>query len=187
MRKHAEVYVKLRSEVEHALHEDVCQRGHVEACGLLLGTIDERGSWQVERVHPMRNIYNSPVYFEFAPEDLLSAELDHPGQIVGVYHSHPTGLATASSTDRDNMQRVNSEQHIPWIWLIISGPFDAAFRQKHIIRSSVIAYHHYGKKGLRQIPILFEDRQEARDDKVTGSTGEISHPHLPLQDSEPIG
>ncbi|HYK86727.1 MAG TPA: Mov34/MPN/PAD-1 family protein [Ktedonobacteraceae bacterium] len=184
MRKHAEVYVKLRSEAEYALHEDVCQRGHIEACGLLLGTIEERGSWQIERVHPMRNIYNSPVYFEFAPEDLLTAELDYPGQIVGVYHSHPTGLTTASSTDRANMQRVNSEQHIPWVWLIISGPFDAAFQQKRTIRSSVIAYHHYDKKGLRQIPILFEDRREANSDKETGET---NHPDLPLQDSEPIG
>ena len=178
MRKHPDTYVKLSIEVENTLLDDVYQRGHIEACGLLLGTIDECGNWQIGHIHPLRNIYNSRVYFEFAPEDLLTAELDYPGQIVGVYHSHPTGLATASSTDRDNMQRVNGEQHIPWVWLIISGPFDAAFEQRRSIRSSVIAYHHYEKVGLRQISIQFEDRREAKD------TGQTS---LSLQDSEPIG
>ena len=175
MRKHPDTYVKLSTEVESTLYDDVCRRSSIEACGLLLGSIDERGSWQVEHTLPLPNTYNSPVYFEFAPEDLLAADLDYPGQIVGVYHSHPTGLATASSTDRDNMQRVNSEQHIPWLWLIICGPFNAAFAQKHSIRSSIVAYHHYEKLGLRQISIQFQGSQEVRS------------PHLPIKDSEPIG
>jgi hypothetical protein len=104
----------------------------------------------------LRNIFHSPVYFEFAPEDLLEIELTYPGQVVGVYHSHPTGFAKASNTDRQNMQRVNQEQHIPWVWLIISGPFDEQFTQRAhglIPQDAIIAYHHYEQEGLQQIVI----------------------------------
>jgi proteasome lid subunit RPN8/RPN11 len=106
----------------------------------------------------MRNIVDSPVYFEFAPEDLLEAELQFPGQIIGVYHSHPTGYPKASSTDRENMRRVNKEQHIPWVWLIIRGPFQQPAPVFEISSEalSVIAYHHYGRGGLRKIPIRYE-------------------------------
>ena len=153
MQKHPSAHVALSSDVQNDLLKDVCERSDVEACGLLLGSSDEQGNWQIEQVYPMHNIYSSPVYFEFSPEELLTAEMEHPGQIVGVYHSHPTGLATASSTDRENMQRVNCEQDIPWVWLVISGPFNDAFQHKQSIKSSVVAYHHYKKLGLRQITV----------------------------------
>jgi len=93
------------------------------------------------------------VYFEFAPEDLLAVELDHPGKIVGVYHSHPTGFAVASSTDHENMRRVNVEQQIPWVWLIICGPFDETFEPGQ--KSSMIAYHYYEELELQEIAIEF--------------------------------
>ncbi len=142
-------------QAEQTLAEDVWQRHAIEACGLLLGHVDTDGSWHITGVLSLRNIYDSPVYFEFAPEDLLEAELAHPGEIMGVYHSHPTGLRLASSTDRANMQRVNVEQQIPWVWLIISGPFrkDQAQEQS---RLAVVAYHHYAGLGLRRLPIKFE-------------------------------
>src|SRR5579863_672479 len=147
MQKHPSAFVSLSSNVQKDLLKDVCQRSNIEACGLLLGCCDEQGNWHIEQVYPMRNMFSSPVYFEFSPEELVTAELEHPGQIVGVYHSHPTGLAKASSTDRENMQRVNCEQDIPWVWLIISGPFTPAFQHKQSIESSVVAYHHYKKLG----------------------------------------
>lgn len=175
MEKHPSARVTLSHQVQHDLFQDVCQRSHIEACGLLLGTLDTLGNWQIECVYPMHNIHNSSVYFEFAPEDLLTAELEYPGQIVGVYHSHPTGLAKASSTDRDNMKRVNGEQHIPWMWLIISGPFEATFQKRESIQASVIAYHHYANLGLRQIAIHFEERPLSKQAEVS------------LKDSEPIG
>src|SRR5436190_8632319 len=109
---------------------DLCARPHIEACGVLLGNIDASGNWYIERTLPLRNVFSSPVYFEFAPEELLEIELAYPGQIVGVYHSHPTGFASASKTDRDNMKRVNKEQQIPWLWLIVRGPFDATFTSR---------------------------------------------------------
>jgi [CysO sulfur-carrier protein]-S-L-cysteine hydrolase len=143
------------------LLKDTYRRRHIEACGLLTGCMDEGGNWHIERAHPLRNIYNSPVYFEFSPEDVLAVELDHPGQIIGAYHSHPTGYAKASSTDRQNMKRVNLEQQIPWVWLIISGPFDetsASFRQAQSPRGkgpSITAYHHYEHLGLQLVSIQF--------------------------------
>ncbi len=175
MQKHLNAQVTLSYEVQQDLFQDVCQRSHIEACGLLLGTLDTHGNWHIEHVHPMRNIHNSPIYFEFAPEDLLDAELNFSDQIVGVYHSHPTGLAKASSTDRDNMKRVNDEQHIPWTWLIISGPFGAAFQKREGIQGSVIAYHHYAHLGLRQIPLHCAEKDSTM------------HADISVKDGEPIG
>lgn len=155
--------VILSAKAQKILSQDVHQRRHIEACGLLIGQIDAQGNWQVEHVHPLRNIFNSPVYFEFAPEDLLMAELDYPDHIIGVYHSHPTGFARASSTDRENMQRVNVEENIPWIWLIISGPFNEQFSITNkgcTAGTSIIAYHHYQQMGLKKIPIQFDDGTE---------------------------
>ncbi len=156
MLKHANTRITITAKAEQALGEDVRQRHNIEACGLLLGHVDSDGNWYIEQVRPLRNIYDSPVYFEFAPEDLIEAELDQPGEIVGVYHSHPTGLRIASSTDRDNMRRVNVEQNIPWVWLIISGPFEPDNSQEQG-KLSLIAYHHYHESGLQQIPIQLEE------------------------------
>ncbi|MFL5696160.1 MAG: Mov34/MPN/PAD-1 family protein [Ktedonobacteraceae bacterium] len=153
MRKHANAQVTVSLDARNTLFNDVCQRPHIEACGILLGHIDSCGNWNIEQAYPLRNIFNSPVYFEFAPEDLLAVELDHPGKIVGVYHSHPTGFAVASSTDHENMRRVNVEQQIPWVWLIISGPFDETFEPGQ--KSSMIAYHYYEELELQEIGIEF--------------------------------
>jgi len=153
MGKHASAQVTISLDARNTLFNDVCQRPHIEACGILLGHIDSCGNWNIEQAYPLRNIFNSAVYFEFAPEDLLAVELDHPGQIVGVYHSHPTGFAVASSTDHENMRRVNVEQQIPWVWLIISGPFDETFEPGQ--KSSMIAYHYYEELELQEIAIEF--------------------------------
>jgi len=163
MKKHGSTQVTISVAAQKTLFMDICKRHCIEACGLLIGSIDEQGSWQIDQAHPLRNIFDSSVYFEFDPEDLLTAELSYPGQIVGVYHSHPTGFAVASSTDRKNMQRVNQEQQIPWVWLIISGPFDENFAQQaqgHITEAPMVAYHHYTKEGLRQITIQMEQTIE---------------------------
>ena len=153
MGKHARAQVTISLDARNTLFNDVCQRPHIEACGILLGHIDSCGNWNIEQAYPLRNIFSSAVYFEFAPEDLLAVELDHPGQIVGVYHSHPTGFAVASSTDHENMRRVNVEQQIPWVWLIISGPFDETFEPGQ--KSSMIAYHYYEELELQEIAIEF--------------------------------
>jgi proteasome lid subunit RPN8/RPN11 len=151
--------VTLSIDAQKTLLQDVYQRRQIEACGVLLGSIDADGNWYVQQAKPLPNTFSSSVYFEFAPEDLLEVELAHPGQIVGVYHSHPGGFAAASTTDRENMQRVNQEQHIPWVWLIIYGPFDEAFVQQPqelIPLESILAYHHYETEGLCQITVILD-------------------------------
>src|SRR5436309_8726347 len=98
--------VMLSQAAQQELVSDVYRRTDIEACGVLIGSLSN-DYWYVERVYPLPNIAHSAVYFEFAPEDLLAVELAYPGQIVGVYHSHPTGYARASRIDRKNMKRVN--------------------------------------------------------------------------------
>lgn len=153
-------YATIGAEAQTMLREDVYHRRQIEACGLLLGQIDNEGCWHIEQIHPLRNIHDSPVYFEFAPEELLEAEFLYSERIVGVYHSHPTGFAKASNTDRDNMKRVNLGQDIPWLWLIIRGPFNEHDYQSALSNTSMIAYHHYRHKGLCQIEVKLEAAQE---------------------------
>lgn len=172
MRTHEKAEVTISASAHKTLLLDVYKRQRIEACGLLLGSIDDSRNWHVEEIYPLRNIFDSPVYFEFAPEDLLAADLAYPERIIGVYHSHPTGSAVASYTDRQNMKRVNVEEYIPWVWLIVSGPFDQTptllqVVQRHLHRipnPSIVAYHHYADQGLRQIDIRFEEPVEAQSD-----------------------
>jgi proteasome lid subunit RPN8/RPN11 len=152
-------HLALSHAAQQTILEDVTQRSQIEACGVLLGTIDQDGHWKVEQAHPLSNSAASPVYFEFEPIELLEVELSYPDQIIGVYHSHPTGFPQASKTDRDNMQRVNRQQHIPWAWLIISGPFDDTFRQEAqggLSAAPLIAYHHYVDGGLQRVPLCLD-------------------------------
>lgn len=175
----AQARVTISRQAQERLLVDIASRPTIEACGVLLGRIDAQENWHVEEVRPLPNVFNSPVYFEFAPEDLLAVELEQPGRIVGVYHSHPTGYPQASGTDRQNMRRVNREQQIPWVWLIVSGPFDASFAHRHEGRLNhvpTIAYHHYAREGLRQIALQLEtdtqgDPQTAAERLVSDEDG----------------
>jgi proteasome lid subunit RPN8/RPN11 len=149
----------ISASAKQALLLDVYSRRTIEACGVLIGCIDDEGSWHVEDIHPLRNIFDSPVYFEFAPEDLLATDLVYPDQIIGVYHSHPSGFAKPSQTDRQNMKRVNLGQRIPWAWLIVCGPFHAApvdIKQAEPafkVEATILAFHHYVDEGLCSIPM----------------------------------
>jgi proteasome lid subunit RPN8/RPN11 len=149
---------------------DAHRRQGIEACGALLGWIEDRGDWHVEEAHPLRNTAASPVYFEFDPAELLSIDLEQPGRVIGVYHSHPSGPVRASSTDRGNMRRVNLEQLIPWVWLIVSGPFSCVSEGETVQGEGIgpmttisarglIAYHYYQNTGLQKI-VIEESREE---------------------------
>lgn len=70
-----------------------------ECCGVILGPA---GSGKAEKLKPMVNAAASPVFYEFAPVDLLSLYRgldDEDEEIVVVYHSHPTSEAHPSSSD----------------------------------------------------------------------------------------
>ena len=70
-----------------------------ESCGILLGHDD-----LVEEARPAANVAAEPCYrFEIDPQALIDvhrAARDGGPQILGYFHSHPTGPATPSATDR---------------------------------------------------------------------------------------
>lgn len=161
IKKEGERLVTLSYRAQQELVSDVHQRAKIEACGVLIGSLSN-DYWYIEHALPLDNIAHSSVYFEFAPEDLLAVELAYPAQIVGVYHSHPTGYARASSTDRENMRHVNQEEAIPWVWLIIRGPFNGSLPQEQaysLLEQRLMAYHHY-EDGLCRIAVHYEKEIE---------------------------
>ena len=69
----------------------------MEACGLLAGKND-----RVEKVLFVRNQAQSPVRFVMDPYEQLKAFdwIDDNGlDLLGIFHSHPSGPETASPTD----------------------------------------------------------------------------------------
>ncbi|GHO42478.1 Mov34/MPN/PAD-1 family protein [Ktedonospora formicarum] len=153
-------HIILSKRARQEIYQDIHQRTSIEACGVLLGSMGREGNWHVERVQPLANTANSPVYFEFAPEELLTTEMHNEGQVIGVYHSHPTGFPQASNTDQQNMHRVNVEQGIPWAWLIVCGPFNATSDFSHdsdLAPGKLLAYYHYEHEGLQRLDIVYQD------------------------------
>jgi len=68
-----------------------------EACGLLGGEADK-----AHYVLPINNIARSPERFRMDPLQQVEAlmQIDERGdQLVGIYHSHPSGPATPSELD----------------------------------------------------------------------------------------
>lgn len=75
----------------------VDQQVPLEACGLLAGRMD-----RVEKVIPVRNQAQSPERFVMDPHEQLRAFdwIDSNGlELLGIFHSHPTGPETVSATD----------------------------------------------------------------------------------------
>lgn len=102
---------RLLAEAEQALPN--------ESCGLLLG----HGN-RIERVQPARNVHPTPqTHFEIDPQALIdahrAARTGGP-EVLGYYHSHSTGVAEPSATDRD--QAAGDGR----IWAIVAGG-DVAF------------------------------------------------------------
>jgi [CysO sulfur-carrier protein]-S-L-cysteine hydrolase len=69
----------------------------LEACGMLAGKLDT-----VEAVLRVRNADQSPVRFRMDPQEQFNAfewiEAKNL-ELVGIFHSHPTGPETVSPTD----------------------------------------------------------------------------------------
>jgi proteasome lid subunit RPN8/RPN11 len=75
----------------------VSSQAPLEACGLLAGKGDS-----VESVLEVRNADESPVRFRMEPKEQYQAFewIDAKGlELVGIFHSHPSGPETASPTD----------------------------------------------------------------------------------------
>jgi proteasome lid subunit RPN8/RPN11 len=156
-----ELEVWLGLAAQRVLLSDVQVRRRIEACGLLLGHQDRRGNWYAGEACPLQNRAESPVYFEFAPEEVLAVELARPGAVIGVYHSHPAGPRAASRIDRETMRRVNVEQAIPWVWLILCGPFGPLDRYEEwgalavadFLGEHLLAYYHDPTGGLQRVQV----------------------------------
>ncbi len=80
------------------LLEEATRAAPAEACGLLLGR-----DGRVERAEPAANVAADPLRrFEIDPAALVAAHRAARAggpEIVGYYHSHPTGHPVPSATD----------------------------------------------------------------------------------------
>lgn len=87
----------LRKHHWQEMLKHVDEQAPLEACGLLAGKNNE-----VEKVILVRNQAQSPVRFVMEPYEQLEAFnwIDSNGfDLLGIFHSHPTGPETASVTD----------------------------------------------------------------------------------------
>lgn len=109
----SELRVKLIAEAR-AAHPHEC-------CGLLLG---EGG--RITHAQPTANLHRDPAsHFEIDPRaliDALKAERAGGAQVIGYYHSHPTGDPVPSATDRAQAA------HDGKVWAIVAGGEMRLFR-----------------------------------------------------------
>jgi proteasome lid subunit RPN8/RPN11 len=98
---------------------DVARARPEEACGLLLGQGD-----RIEAVRSARNLHPTPqTHFEIDPQVLIDgyrSAREGGLELIGYYHSHPTGTTEPSATDRATASGDGR------VWAIIAGD-DVAF------------------------------------------------------------
>ena len=93
------------------IEEHAAKTNPEECCGILLGrpASDADDAIVIERVIPSDNVHpdRGNDRYEIAPETLLRAhkEAESEGQeVVGYYHSHPSGEGHPSDFDRETAQ-----------------------------------------------------------------------------------
>lgn len=89
--------LKLKHEHWQTMRQHVAAQAPLEACGLLAGKQDS-----VETVLKMHNADQSPVRFHMDAQEQYNAFkwMDANGlDLVGIFHSHPSGPETVSPTD----------------------------------------------------------------------------------------
>ncbi len=91
----------ISSEILNALVQKSKAALPEEACGLLFGVDDAVSGWI-----PTANVAAYPArHFEIDPATLIAAlraERDGGEQVIGYWHSHPSGDARPSTTDADS-------------------------------------------------------------------------------------
>jgi proteasome lid subunit RPN8/RPN11 len=97
-----------------AIRSHVAAAAPREACGLLFGTAE-----RVDGVMAAINVAEDPErHFEIEPAALFAAiraERSGGPKLVGYYHSHPTGRAEPSATDRAMSGKDGK------LWVIVAG------------------------------------------------------------------
>jgi len=97
----APTQLKLISDLAEAAYPAEC-------CGLLVGQCANAGdTWQVTKVEPSDNLASDDRNDRFEIDPRLRLRLQKelrngPDDVIGVYHSHPSGPAQPSQTDLDN-------------------------------------------------------------------------------------
>ena len=89
--------LKLKSAHWQEMLKYVKAQAPLEACGMLVGKMDE-----VETVLKVRNAEQSPVRFRMDPQEQYNAFMwieANNLDLIGIFHSHPTGPETVSPTD----------------------------------------------------------------------------------------
>lgn len=90
--------VRLTSGILATLTKEAAAAHPDEACGLLLGRD------AIEEARPCANVHPDPArHFEIDPAALIAAHRAARAgglMVLGYYHSHPTGPARPSATDR---------------------------------------------------------------------------------------
>lgn len=105
------------AEIQQLALADAAQ----EICGILFGLSGRVSSYQATK-----NVARDPRrHFEIDPVSLIAAERGQRGggeNIMGYYHSHPTGTVHPSKTDAESAAPDGR------IWLIVNGQDAAAWR-----------------------------------------------------------
>lgn len=106
--------IEVASEVIDTLRAEARAAHPRECCGLLLGK-----GWRIAQALPAANVHPDPARrFEIDPAALIAAhkEAREGGpDILGYYHSHPSGPAEPSATDRAEAS------HDGRVWAIVAG------------------------------------------------------------------
>lgn len=74
-----------------------------EACGLIAGTVDEKGNKTIEKVYLLTNVDHSNEHFSLDPKEQLAAIRDMRTlgyQPLGNWHSHPESPSRPSEEDK---------------------------------------------------------------------------------------
>jgi proteasome lid subunit RPN8/RPN11 len=102
--------LKLKPEHMQIMRRHVTAQAPLEACGLLAGKNDS-----VETVLRVANAERSPVRFRMDAQEQYDAfmRIEADGlDLVGIFHSHPSGPETVSPTDID--EAAYDVVHIIW-------------------------------------------------------------------------
>lgn len=106
--------LEVSSSVLTRIEEEAASARPQECCGILLG----EGARLVKAL-PTTNVHALPeTHFEVDPQALIDAHRaarDGGLQVVGYYHSHPSGSASPSATDRA------MAAHDGAVWAIFAG------------------------------------------------------------------
>ena len=129
--------LQISQSVIDTLFAEAARAHPLECCGLLLGR-----EGRIEAVQPAANVHSEPARrFEIDPQALIDAVRAARGggpELLGYYHSHPTGPAEPSATDRE--QAAGDGR----VWAIVAG--------------ADVTFWRDGEEGFAALSYIADDR-----------------------------